>query len=167
MLFRSEHFIAATLNEDGWLAVTSEKRGCKGCVSVYNSSLSLVFAFESRSRFVLDGCVTGGRLAAVTLGQEGGVFVSNVVLYELTKEEPSADYDITGGLVVAIGQQDGLLAAVSDNCLTYATSGGEVTASYNYTGSYLREYDLAGDGFTALLLNRYRSGSLEIGRAHV
>ena len=28
-----EHFIAATLNEDGWLAVTSEKRGCKGCVS--------------------------------------------------------------------------------------------------------------------------------------
>lgn len=155
-----EPFIAATLNEDGWLAVTAEKRGCKGCVSVYNSNLTLAFAFESRNRFVLDGCVAGGRLAAVTLGQEGGIFVSNVVLYELTKEEPAADYDITGGLVAAIGQQDGLLAAVSDNCLTYASPSGQVTASYDYTGSFLREYDLAGDGFTALLLNRYRSGSL-------
>ena len=37
---------------------------------------------------------------------------------------------------------------------------GEIRATYSYAGSYLREYDLGGDGFTALLLNRYRSGSV-------
>ena len=49
---------------------------------------------------------------------------------------------------------------VSDTCLTYASPAGEVRATYSYAGSYLREYDLHGDGFTALLLNRYKSGGV-------
>ena len=48
-----------------------------------------------------------GTLAAVTLGQENSAFVSNVVLYELDQEEPYADYDVTDGLVAALGEQDG------------------------------------------------------------
>mgnify|MGYP002509882074 FL=1 len=155
-----EPFLAASLNEDGWLAVTAEKKGCKGCVSVYDPEMKLAFAFDSRRRFVLDGCVVGKRLAAVTLGQENGVFVSNIVLYELTKEEPAADYDVSGGLVAAIGQQNGKIAAVSDTVLSYAKPDGEIEASYSYGGDYLRDFDLGGDGFTALLLNRYRSGSV-------
>ena len=99
-------------------------------------------------------------LAAVTLGQEDSVFVSNVVLYRLDQEEPAADYDISDGLVMAIGQQDSRLVTVSDTCLTYAGQDGEIRATYSYSGSYLREYDLNGDGFAALLLNRYRSGSV-------
>ena len=51
-------------------------------------------------------------------------------------------------------------ATVSDTALTYAGANGEVTGSYAYSGSYLREYDLGGNGFAALLLNRYRSGSV-------
>lgn len=102
----------------------------------------------------------GGYLAAVTLGQENSVFVSNIVLYDLTKEDPVADYDISDGLVIAIGQQDGKLVTVSDNCLTFANTKGEVSAAYSYQGAYLREYDISGDGFTTLLLNRYQSGSV-------
>ena len=49
---------------------------------------------------------------------------------------------------------------VSDTALTYAGQDGEIRATYSYSGSYLREYDLNGDGFAALLLNRYRSGSV-------
>lgn len=157
-----EPLISATLNDDGWLAVTAEKRGCKGCVSVYNKDLKLAFAFDSRSRFVLDGYVAGNRLAAVTMGQENGVFVSNVVLYDLSEdaEEPAASYNISGGLTVAIGEQEGKLVTVSDTCLTCAGTNGQITAGYSYGGAYLREYDLGGDGFTVLLLNRYRSGSV-------
>lgn len=155
-----EPFLSASLNEDGWLAVTAEKKGCKGCVSVYDPGMKLAFAFDSRRRFVLDGRVVGNRLAAVTLGQENGVFVSNIVLYELTEEEPAADYDVSGGLAAAIGEQDGKIVTVSDTCLTYAGTDGQLGAVYSYGGDYLRDFDLGGDGFTALLLNRYRSGSV-------
>ena len=155
-------FISARLNSEGWLAVTAEKKNYKGSVSVYNDQMEHVFDFNSSERFVIDAYVTDNHaeLAAVTLGQEESVFVSNIVLYELDKEDPVADYDVSDGLVMEIGQDGNTLLTVSDTALTCADTNGEVKASYSYGESYLREYDLGGDGFTALLLNRYKAGSV-------
>ena len=157
-----EPYISATLNKNGQLAVTAEKKGYKGSVKVYDRTLSPEpsFEFKSSQRFVLDGYVLGDTLAAVTLGQENGVFVSNIVLYKMPEEEPAANYSISGGLVAAIGEQEGRLTTVSDAVLTSAGVNGEIQGSYSYSGSYLRDYDLGGTGFTVLLLNRYRSGSV-------
>ncbi len=160
-----EPFIAVSLNDDGYLAVTSEKKGYKGSVSVYNRNQVEAFVFDSSQRFVLDAYVIGQTLATVTLGQENGVFVSNVVLYDMPKydepqEGPTASYNITGGLTAAITAQNRKILTVSDTCLTFASTAGEVLASYTYKGAFLREYALGGDGFSALLLNRYRSGSV-------
>lgn len=158
-----EPLISARLNEDGWLAVTAERQGYKGAVSVYNASLSSpAFVFNSAGRFVSDACVgrNGRFLAAVTLGQESGTFVSSIVLYSMTEEEPMASYDVTDGLAAAIAEQDGKIVTVCDTCLSLASSDGEVTGTYGYGGSYLREYALGGEDFSALLLNRYQSGSV-------
>ena len=157
-----EPFISATLNGDGWLAVTAKLKGYKGCVRVYNSDMEEVFLFRSSRRFVTDAWVAGkgSALAAVTLGQESGTFVSNVVLYHLTEEEPYGNYDVTDGLAAATGWVDGKLAVVSDTSLTFADTKGTVEATYSYTGAHLREYDLNGDGFAAVLLNRYQTGSV-------
>ena len=150
-------YFSARLNEDGWLAVTTELPGYKGGVTAYNSQGTEVFSLTASDRFVIDARVTDddNTLAVVTLGQENSVFVSNMVLYSLETAgnvDPAADYDVTDGLVAAVGEQDGQLVTVSDTCLTYASPAGEVRATYSYAGSYLREYDLHGDGFTALLL---------------
>ena len=156
-----EPLIAASVSEDGWLTVTKEKRGLKGCCWVYNDKMELFYEFNSSQRFLLDGYTADDVLAAVALGQEEGQFVSNVVLYSLwDDEEPIGDYDVAGGLVLSIGKQGRKLATVSDTGLTYATAAGTLAGTYSYKGAYLREYDLGGDGFTVLLLNRYRSGSV-------
>lgn len=157
-----EPFLSARLNRNGWLVVTAGKKNYKGAVHVYNQKMTEVFEFKSSQRFVTDAYVTddGKMLAAVTLGQEDGVFVSSIVLYELTQREPLAKYDVTDGLVMDIGQQGQTLVTVSDTCLTMADTEGEITASYRYDTEYLREYGLNGDGFTVLLLNRYQSGSV-------
>lgn len=155
-------FLSARLNGEGWLAVTAGLEGHKGGVTVYDDRMEEVFLYKASKRFVLDACVTEdcSALAAVTLGQENSTFVSNVVLYELDQEEPYADYDVTDGLVTALGEQNGSILTVSDTCFTAASRSGEVESVYAYNGAYLREFDLHGDGFTALLLNRYRSGGL-------
>lgn len=157
-----EPFISATLNGDGWLAVTAKLKGYKGCVRVYNSDMEEVFLFRSSRRFVSDAWVAGkgSALAAVTLGQESGTFVSNVVLYHLTEEEPYGNYDVTDGLAAATGWVDGKLAVVSDTSLTFADTKGTVEATCSYSDAHLREYDLNGDGFAAVLLNRYQTGSV-------
>lgn len=157
-----EPYLSATLNKNGELAVTAQARGYKGSVRTFEQSPDPAFVFKSSRRFVLDGYVLGNDLAVVTLGQENGVFVSSVGLYDLSRDakEPAASYDVSGGLVASIGEKDGRIATVSDTALTFASSNGEITGSYSYKGAYLRAYDLGGTGFSTLLLNRYRSGSV-------
>ena len=99
-------------------------------------------------------------VAAVTLGQENGSFVSEVVLYDLTQTEPVADYGVADGLVLQIGQQGENLTTVADNKLSVAGTDGTVKGEYSYGSAFLREYDLGGDGYTVLLLNRYQSGNV-------
>ncbi|MBQ2996091.1 MAG: hypothetical protein IJE22_02505 [Oscillibacter sp.] len=157
----TEPIISARLNGAGWLTVTAGLKNHKGGVWVYNADMEEHFLFRSSRRFVSDAYVTDDckRLAAVTMGQEGGVFVSDLVFYNLNEKEPFATCAITDGLVTAMGQ-DGDLVAVCDSCLAFVSPRGELTATYDYGGAYLREYTTGGDDFTALLLNRYTSGSV-------
>ena len=157
-----EPIIAASLNEHDWLSITTEKRGYKGCVNVYDPEMELAFVFNSSSRFVTDACVVGEgkQLAAVTLGQEDSIFVSNVVLYDLRETEPYADYSIENGLVLSIDTDEDRITTVSDTCLTCAGANGKIMSTHSYGSEHLREYTMAGDGFSVLLLSRYQSGSL-------
>jgi len=157
-----EPFIAATLNESGWLAVTAEKKNYKGSVRVYDPEMELVFEFNSSRRFVLDACVVGDGtgLAAVTLGQEDGAFVNSIILYELDKTDPKADYNVADGLVMAVEGKEKQIVTVSDTVLTQANFDGTVTATYSYEGEFLRAFDLTGQGFSVLQLGRYSSGSI-------
>ena len=160
-----EPLISATLNAKGMLAVTAERRNAKGAVTAYSADMGqVVFDMTSDERFVTEARVSddGNTLAVVRLGQENGVFVSNVLLYDLRepgKIEPFADYSISDGLVLATGQQDGRFVTVSDTCVTCASYSGRVEASYDCGGAYLRSYSL-GEEFTALLLNRYQAGNV-------
>lgn len=161
---QDEPLISATLNERGMLAVTAQRRNAKGAVYVYSEAMDPVCEFSSGERFVSEARVSdnGHVLAAVRLGQENGVFVSNVVLYDLREageKKPFAEYSVPDGLVLATGEQAGKLVTVSDTCVTYASYSGKAEASFSYGGSYLRSYSL-GEEFTALLLNRYQAGNV-------
>ena len=97
------------------------------------------------------------------MGQEDGTFVSDVSFYDLTRPgeaEVTADYEVQDGLVTAMGCHGSSILTVTDTCFASGRANGKLTGTYSYDGEYLREYDLGGDGFTALLLNRYQSGSV-------
>ena len=157
-----EPILSARLNQNGWLAVTTEKKGYKCGVQVYNDQMDHVFDFNSAQRFLSDAYVTDDNkvLAAVTLGQENSVFVSNVLLYDLKKTESHANYSIRNGLLLEYGQLGERLVAVTDTNLSFADTNGQAQSVYSYGEAYLRDYDFGGEDFAALLLNRYRSGSV-------
>ena len=153
--------IAASVNEAGYLAVTAEKNGCKGCVSVYDPSQTLIFEFNSVERFVTDARVAedGKTLTAVTLGQETGSFVSRMVVYDLTRTEPQSGWSVSGGVALALEELDGRMAAVCDTVLAYGDVQGKTYGEYRYDGSYLRDWAV-GEDYTVLRLNRYYAGSI-------
>ena len=160
-----ETLISATLNGKGILAVTAQRPNAKGAVYAYSADMTrVVFDMTSGERFVTEARVSddGSTLAAVRLGQQDGVFISSVVLYDLREageKTPFAEYSIPDGLALSTGQQGGRLVTVADTCVVSASCAGKAEASYDCGGAYLRSYSL-GEDFTALLLNRYRAGNV-------
>ncbi len=157
-------FLSARFNKNGWLAVTSGKQGYKGSVRVYDMRMKPVFEFHSSRRFLTDACVLSDNrhVAAFALGQEDSVFVSNVLYYNLNQnqEDPETTCDIPDALALEAVQRDGNVTVVCDSCVAELAPSGSVAARYDYGDASLREYDLGGDGFTALYLSRYQSGSM-------
>ena len=154
--------VSANLNGSGMLAVTTQISGTKGHVDVYGADMQVLFAFNAHRRFVADACVTedGGYLAAVTMGQADSVFISDLVIYDLTQEDPVADYSVPDGLVTAMTSRGDRILTVTDTCLAVGNTAGKLLGTYSYNGEYLREYDLGGEDYTVLQLNRYQSGSV-------
>lgn len=94
------------------------------------------------------------------MGQENGSFVSSLALYRLGREERYAECLLPENAVVYdLGTVGGSYCAVTETGLRFVTTGGKLAGSYSYDGGYLHRCSLGGDGYAALLLGRYKSGS--------
>lgn len=153
--------LSASLNEKGWLTVVCSESGCKAAVRVYDSEGTPVFAFLSSDRFVMTAALSADSrtMAAVTMGQESGVFASYVVFYRVNSEEEAARCTLRGSVVYDLFASGGGFCAVTEERLCFIDTNGEVTAAYDYGGDYLRRVSVSEDGYVALLLGRYRSGT--------
>ena len=154
--------LAATLNSEGWLAITDQTSGYKGAVQIYTPGQEQAFTFYSSERFVTDACVLPGgkRFAAVTVGQKDGIFISNILIYRLDSIEPESSYAVEDGYVTHLGTVGDHLSLAADTCLTSLADDGTFAGSYDYSALYLRDCDFGGDGFTTLLISRFKSGTL-------
>lgn len=151
----------ASLNEKGWLTVVCNESGCKAAVRVYDGEGTPVFAFLSSDRFVMTAALSDDSrtLAAVTMGQESGVFASYVVFYRVNSEKEAARCTLRGSMVYDLTAAGSGFCAVTEERLCFLDTGGEMTAAYDYGGDYLRRVSVSDDGYVSLLLGRYRSGT--------
>lgn len=151
----------ASLNEKGWLTVVCNESGCKAAVRVYDSEGTPVFAFLSSDRFVMTAALSDDSrtLAAVTMGQESGVFASYVVFYRANSEKEAARCTLRGSMVYDLTAAGSGFCAVTEERLCFLDTNGEMTAAYDYGGDYLRRVSVSDDGYVSVLLGRYRSGT--------
>lgn len=165
-----EGILSAHLNRQGQLTVVTQHSGYRGAVTVYNAVYEPVMSVRIHSAFVMDAALSddGRTLAILTIGQEDGDFTSALSFYTLNSAsapagEP-ADYAPErtvnlGGLVeLAMRHTETQAWVLGDRGL--AVAGHDGAASYcDWSERYLKLYDLSGDGFTAVLLGKYRAGS--------
>lgn len=159
--------IACTISEKDMLAVTVNKSGYKASVEVYDAAGEKVFAFHSSDRFLMSAAVdrSGKQMAAVTMSQTEGTFVSSLVLYELTGTEPVLDAAVSDGAyelggVYDLGTVGKRWCAIGEEGLLFLTTDGKTktaTSYYDFAGTYLRRCCLS-DDFAAVLLGRHKSG---------
>ena len=151
----------ASLNQKGWLTVVCGESGCKAAVRVYDAEGEAVFAFRSSDRFVMTAALSADSrtLAAVTMGQENGVFASYVVFYRVNSDKEAGRCTLRGSVVYDLTAAGSGFCAVTEEQLCFLDAEGVMTASYGYGGDYLRRVSVSGDGYAALLLGHYRTGT--------
>ena len=154
-------YISARLNDSGWLAVTSEKSGYRGAVTVYDNTQELVYEVDLSSQFVVDACVTDDcrSVVVVTYGEENGAFCTQLTWYDLTEEEPAQVASLANHVGFDLGQAGEVYVSVSDSEVAFVGGSGGVVGGYSFGGQYLQDYAF-GDDFTALFLTRYQAGSI-------
>jgi len=154
--------ISARFNDSDYLAVITEQSGYKGVVTVYNEKMEKVFAYRSSSQFLSDAVVSEDcdAVTVVAMGQQEGGFCSQLIRYRLTETQPAGEATLPLHLTLDMDNMENLCVSVSDNEISFTDEKGELSGSFTYGGLYLRDYTLTGGDFAALLLNRYRSGSI-------
>ncbi|SBW07461.1 conserved hypothetical protein [uncultured Eubacteriales bacterium] len=158
--------LSARVNASGRLAVTTRATGYKGSVTVYDAQLAPALQLNLSSSFVTDALVSADNktLAAITMGQGTGSFESALSLYALSRTEedtaPDATCPLGSGVVLDLGECAAGYWALSDASLSLVDHAGSLAGSYDYNGRYLKEFSLGGDSFAALLLGKYRAGTV-------
>ena len=152
---------SVSLNENNYVTLVESKSGYKAAVKVYDDAGEPVFEFDSADRFVMNAALSRDNktLAAVTMGQDNGRFVSYLVLYRTNSKEPLKTVMLSNGVVYNIGWVDGCFCVVAEDGIYFVEPNGVQAGSYRFDNVYLRRCCLDGNGYVSALISRYKSGS--------
>ena len=158
---QGHEILSARMGPGGSFAVTTREPGYKGVVTVYSSGGHPVVGIRISTRFVTDGLLSddGKTVAVLTVGQNEDVFESGLDLYALDGDVPFASYSLGNNAILDLRADGSAFWALGESSLSVARADGSAAVHYDYAGRYLKDYALEGDGFSALLLGKYRAGS--------
>ena len=159
--------LSATVNTAGWSAVTAQAYGYKGAVTVYDPSGTPFMQLSISSSFIMDAAVSpdNKHLAVLTAGLEGGNFENTVALYPLdggsSGDTPEWTWTCSLGnnVVLDLRWDSHGIWCLGDSAVSLVSADGALLATADYGGRYLKEFSQEGDGFSAVLLGKYRAGT--------
>ncbi len=158
--------LSASLNDAGWLAVTTKEDGYKGVVTVYNEDKEPKAKMTIRlsSRYLTDAVITPDctGVYAVSPGQKDGAFESSLLYFSIpnpTTDTPIAQVSLGNSIVLNTRCTNNTCWVLGENWLSFLSNKGELSEQYDYNGRYLKKGSLQGDGFAALLLSNSQSSS--------
>ncbi len=154
----SGELISTAMNEDGFYAVAMTEERYKGSVTVYNRELTPVYKWNSGEGYIVDCDISpsGSQISVATLTGSN----SRIVSFNLDSEQEKGAFISEDNVVFDLEYlSDNTVCAVSRSSLIFLDGSMEHKADYGFSGEYLKDYNLEGDGFAVLLLGRYRSGN--------
>jgi len=153
--------IHASINENGWITVSSEQIGILGYVAVLDPQGNLRWHIQVGSGHVIGTVLANDNstVAILTMTGQGSrvlwhttdVTGTNIAAYDYLRED-ELFFDIW------TTSNSGNIGIISSNTVLYLTSRGVVESEYTFRDRYLRAYDVA-DGGAVLYLSASQIGS--------
>lgn len=152
----------ADISNGDTICYASAADGYKTVLTVLNDRQEETYHWYSASQYLPVCAVSddGGTLGAIGVGQNGGEFESEAILFRTTQKEPVGSCGLGPQLILDLDfVASEKLCAVGETNLTFLDTAGEKLGEYAYGSAYLRDFDLNGNGFIALSLNMNKAGS--------
>lgn len=147
----------------GGLTVITKEPGYKGVVTVYTPAFQPLMSLRFSSRFITDAVMSadGKTVCVLALGQKEGSFEASLLLYRTDAgETPFFECPLGGGVPLMLRFMGEDFWILGESGLSVVGAAGASSGRYDYGEPFLKGAALAGDGFSALLLGKYRAGTL-------
>ena len=150
--------LSATVSENGYIALTTESRGYRALVTVYDPSLEVVYEWYSSSAWVISGVVSpdGRQLAVLSYTASG----SEVRFFSLTQDRQLAAFSVEDTILLDVHWfSSNRLCSLSSEQVFFFDADGQWQNTYSFAGQYLVGYSFDGANCVALALSPYRAGT--------
>lgn len=145
--------ISVTVNDLGYMCVSTEAEDYRGAVTVYNSLGTAIYRWSAGVDRILSARVSGrDSLLTLEVGRGG----SRMVLLSLDSTDVQAEYEYPGLLIDACFTDSGITAVATDKALGFSSKL-EERWSVDYSGRFLECYSMSASTL-ALGLTDYRVG---------
>lgn len=153
--------LSARLNQNDWLVMVTQEGGYKGVVTVYNAAYLPVMDISLSTTYIMDAFLSpdSKKLAVITIGQEDGQFLSHLMLYSVGENEPEKVIALSGQVVLDMDYEKDCIWLLCEKELILVNTLTFEQKSWGFSGQYLKDSTLGGDGFATLLLGQYRAGT--------
>ena len=152
----------ANMASDGSVCYATSESGYKTVLYVYDANQNRIYRWLSASQYLPLCAVSPGAklLAAVSPGQQDGIYVSNLHIFDTSSDEAGITAALSGDLIYDLTFVDAdTICAVGESGAQWLSTSGSRLAGYTYDGAYLKGFDFGGDGFLTLSLNMYKAGN--------
>lgn len=159
---KNQYILSTTINQKGWLAVTTKEDGFKGVVTVYDNEYHAIVSIRRSSSHLTNAILTpdSKSIYILTPGQSAGIFESKLLYYSLSHvEEDPAQISLGNKVVLSMRASANRCWVLTDSELFMMHPSGEIADKYPYGNKYLKRADLGGNDFAALLLSNSPSGN--------
>ncbi|MBP1758984.1 MAG: hypothetical protein H6Q61_1233 [Firmicutes bacterium] len=159
-----QYILSATINQNGWMAVTTKEDGHRGVVTIYDASYQRILSRRLSDFYPVNAAVTPDCRGyyILTPTQSKGIFDSRLLYFAIDgSEDTEAKSQISLGdnVVLSLFSSNSRTWALTDTGLFTLLSSGELASQYDFQGSYLKRASMDGSEFAALLLSPSQSGN--------
>ena len=152
----------ASLSSEGALCYAELLPGYKTVLTVYDQKQNQIYRWYSASRYMNSCAVSGDAkyLCAAAMDGEDGDFRTTAVFFETDLDAPLTEVPLGDQLIWELQfVDDRTVCAIGECSAVFLTTEGNTLGQYDYGGQMITDYSLDGDGFTALILNKYQAGN--------
>lgn len=153
-------FYDADVSSGDTVCTASLESGYKTVLRVYDKNLKETYRWFSATRYMPLCAVSpsGKYLAAISLGQAEGNFESSLYLFTTDSETPLHIVSLGSELVydLRFTEEERLTLVTEGSLRTFDLQGREL-GRFSYHGLGLTDFDLCGDGFAVLAMNKYKT----------